>query len=98
MSFENEKRLYLRLGDKVNHRNYSQWGEGVVIEEMTSRLPGGTCLVRIKFQDGRERTFSNDLDNESCCYYFGIRKFWEFDAETFEPTRAQRRQRTRRLT
>jgi hypothetical protein len=98
MSLSTDKRLYLRLGDKVNHRNYAQWGEGVVVEEMTSRLPGGTCLVRIKFQDGRQRTFNNDLDNETCCYYFGIRKFWQFDVETFEPARAPRRRRTRRLT
>jgi hypothetical protein len=47
-----EKRIYLRLGDKVLHRNYEQWGEGVVVEEMTSSVPGGTCLVRILFGDG----------------------------------------------
>ena len=98
MSLSTDKRLYLRLGDKVSHRNYAQWGEGVVVEEMTSRLPGGTCLVRIKFQDGRQRTFNNDLDNETCCYYFGIRKFWQLDVESFEPARAPRRRRTRRLT
>jgi hypothetical protein len=98
MSLDSDKRLYLRLGDKVSHRDYLQWGQGVVVEEMTSRLPGGTCLVRIKFQDGRQRTFNNDLDNQSCCYYFGVRKFWEFDPETFEAAPAQRRRQARRLT
>jgi hypothetical protein len=95
MPIVNDKRLYLRLGDKVSHRSYGQWGEGVVVEEMTSTVPGGTCLVRIMFQDGRQRTFNNDMDNEMCCYYFGVRKFWEFDAETFEP--ARRRRSSRRL-
>ncbi len=70
------KRLYLRLGDKVVHQSHSEWGDGVVVEEMTSSLPGGTCLVRIMFGDGRQRTFSNDLDSDMCCYYFGVRKFW----------------------
>ncbi|HVN85057.1 MAG TPA: hypothetical protein VMW17_09455 [Candidatus Binatia bacterium] len=93
MPIVNDKRLYLRLGDKVSHRGYAQWGEGVVVEEMTSSVPGGTCLVRIKFQDGRQRTFNNDMENELCCYYFGVRKFWEFDPETFEPTPRTRRRR-----
>ncbi|MBI2180438.1 MAG: hypothetical protein HYU31_06425 [Deltaproteobacteria bacterium] len=38
--------------------------------------PGGTCLARIRFQDGQLRCFNNDLDNESCCYYFGVRRYW----------------------
>ncbi len=90
------KRIYLRLGDKVSHKNYSEWGEGVVVEEMTSMIEGGTCLVRIKFQDGRQRVFHNDLDAEQCCYYFGIRKFWSFDPETFEAT--SRKPARRRLS
>ncbi len=73
-------RLYLRLGDVVIHRDYAQWGEGTVVEEMTSTVPGGTCLVRIKFQDGQQRTFNNDLDAQMCCYYFGLRKYWSADA------------------
>lgn len=80
------KRTYLRLGDKVTHKRYTEWGEGVVVEEMTSTIEGGTCLVRIKFQDGRQRAFHNDLDTELCCYYFGVRKLWNLDTETFEPT------------
>jgi hypothetical protein len=39
-------------------------------------VPGGTCLARIRFQDGQLRCFNNDLDNESCCYYFGVRRYW----------------------
>ena len=93
MGLVNDKRLFLRLGDKVNHLNYSQWGQGTVVEEMTSTVPGGTCLVRIMFADGRQRTFNNDMENEMCCYYFGVRKFWEFDAEAFEVTRRPRRRR-----
>jgi hypothetical protein len=83
-------RLYLRLGDVVTHRDYRQWGDGTVVEEMTSTVPGGTCLVRIKFEDGRERTFSNDLDNQTCCYYFGLRKYWGADSILEGPTRARR--------
>lgn len=67
-------RLYLRLGDRVFHRAHEEWGEGAVVEEMTSILEGGTCIVRILFEDGQQRTFHNDMENELCCYYFGIRK------------------------
>ncbi len=90
-------RLYLRLGDKVHHRDYSQWGEGTVVEEMTSTVPGGTCLVRIMFEDGRQRTFNNDLDNETCCYYFGVKKYWIFD-ESNAPQRVSRAPVRKRLT
>lgn len=70
------KRLYLRVGDEVNHLRYEEWGLGVVMEVMTSSVPGGTCLARVRFQDGQLRCFNNDLDNEACCYYFGVRRFW----------------------
>lgn len=66
-------RLYLKVGDIVRHRHYSSWGNGEVVEEKHSFLPGGICLVRIIFQDGRERSFINDLDNHCCCYYAGLR-------------------------
>lgn len=90
-----DKRLYLRLGDKVVHASYEEWGEGVVVEEMTSSVPGGTCLVRILFNDGRQRTFNNDLDNESCCYRFGVRRSWQLDFDSPRPSRrGQRRQLT----
>ena len=85
-----EKRLFLRLGDRVVHQHYEQWGEGVVVEEMTSRLEGGTCLVRIRFRDGQQRTFNNDMDNDLCCYYFGLRRSSQFD-EPFGNVRKSRR-------
>jgi hypothetical protein len=70
------KRLYFRVGDEVNHLRYEEWGIGVVVEAMTSSIPGGTCLARVRFQDGQLRCFNNDLDNEACCYYFGLRRYW----------------------
>lgn len=70
------KRLFLRVGDEVTHLHYEQWGLGVVMEIMTSSVPGGTCLARIRFQDGQLRCFNNDLDNQTCCYYFGVRRYW----------------------
>ena len=70
------KRLYLRVGDEVNHLRYEEWGLGVVMEVMTSSVPGGTCLARVRFQDGQLRCFNNDLDNQACCYYFGVRRYW----------------------
>src|SRR5206468_9425130 len=69
-------RLYLRLGDRVHHTDHEEWGEGAVVEEMTSVLEGGTCLVRVMFADGRQRTFHNDLESDLCCYFFGVRKQW----------------------
>jgi|TARA_B100000315_G_C14295426_1_gene459288 hypothetical protein len=71
------KRLFLQVGDEVSHNHYQQWGHGTVVEVMTSRVPGGTCLVRIRFQEGRTRVFNNDMDSEGCCYYFGVRRYWE---------------------
>jgi len=70
------KRLFLRVGDEVSHLRYEEWGIGVVVEAMTSSVPGGTCLARVRFQDGQLRCFNNDLDNEACCYYFGVRRYW----------------------
>jgi hypothetical protein len=93
------KRIYLRLGDTVIHRSHEEWGEGVVVEEMTSSVPGGTCLVRIMFDDGRQRTFNNDLENELCCYFFGVRRLWvdlEAPAESAHPSRRTRPRITRR--
>jgi hypothetical protein len=82
---DSDKRLYLRVGESVFHLGYEEWGSGQVEEVMTSRVPGGTCLVRIRFQDGQLRVFNNDLDSESCCYYFGVRR------ETFLQKRTARR-------
>ena len=91
-----DKRIYLRLGDTVVHRSYEEWGDGVVVEEMTSTVPGGTCLVRILFDDGRQRTFNNDLDNELCCYFFGVRKRLHFDFENMFSSRRTARRLSRR--
>ncbi|MBI4699086.1 MAG: DUF3553 domain-containing protein [Nitrospirae bacterium] len=67
------KRLYLKVGDRVNHLRYSTWGSGEVIEEKHSLLSGGFSFVKILFEDGNERSFINDMDNECCCYFSGIR-------------------------
>ena len=57
----------------VIHTQYSLWGSGEVVEEKHSELPGGFSLVRILFEDGVERSFINDLNDELCCYFTGIR-------------------------
>jgi len=67
-----EKHTYLRVGDRVFHKNHRSWGGGVVIETQASGLPGGFCFVRILFQDGRQRVFDNSYDSASCCCYTGI--------------------------
>ena len=76
---DRDKRLFLRLGDRVFHVAKEEWGLGAVVEVMTSVVPGGTCLVRILFEDGQQRTFNNDMDSELCCCYLGMRKNWRFD-------------------
>jgi hypothetical protein len=92
---ERNNRLYLRLGDKVFHANYGEWGGGVVVEEMTSVLVGGTCLVRILFEDGQQRTFNNDLDSDMCCYYFGVRRSQH---PLFNSQRSRVQRSTKRIT
>jgi hypothetical protein len=67
------QRLYLKVGDVVRHMHYGTWGDGQVIEEKHSTLPGGLCLVRVLFEDGIDRTFINDLNSGCCCYYAGLR-------------------------
>lgn len=86
-----DKRIYLRLGDRVTHLHHEEWGEGAVVEERTSIVPGGTCLVRLLWEDGQQRTFNNDLDNEQCCYFFGVRRLWSMDLNEWKPARALRR-------
>ncbi len=66
-------RLYLKVGDTVRHKKHIRWGRGEVTQEMHSRLSGGSCLVKIMFEDGEERAFINDMDNSLCCYYAGIK-------------------------
>jgi len=72
-----EMRLFLQVGDRVTHLGYSSWGTGEVVEEKHSSLAGGLCFVRILFEDGNERSFMNDMGNEQCCYYAGIRLLQE---------------------
>ncbi len=76
-------RLYLRLGDRVYQPSREEWGMGAVVEEMTSTIEGGTCLVRILFDDGYQRTFNNDLDSDMCCYRMGLKRHREFDWDGF---------------
>jgi hypothetical protein len=80
----------------VLHYDRQHWGAGAVVEEMTSTIEGGTCLVRVLFDDGIQRTFNNDLDSDMCCYFMGLRKemsvSWDLD-----PARGQRVVRKRAL-
>lgn len=73
MAEEVRPRLYLKVGDVVRHIRYFSWGVGKVVEEKHSKLPGGTCIVRVLFEDGIERSFINDLNDKYCCYYTGIK-------------------------
>lgn len=84
-----DKRIYLRLGDRVTHLWHEEWGEGAVVEERTSVVPGGTCLVRLLFEDGQQRTFNNDLDHEQCCYFFGVRRTRSEKAPVWDAPRAE---------
>jgi len=36
---DERKRLFLRLGDRVTHAAYEEWGLGAVVEVMTSIVP-----------------------------------------------------------
>jgi len=90
-------RLYLRLGDRVFHYDRQQWGEGAVVEEMTSTIEGGTCLVRVLFDDGIQRTFNNDLDSDMCCYFMGLRKEARFNWD-MDPGPGRRAVRRRPLS
>jgi len=69
------QRLYLKLGDEVIHHRFPEWGKGVVVEERSSLMSGGICIVRIIFRDGKERSFINDLNDQNCCYYSGVRLY-----------------------
>jgi hypothetical protein len=84
------KRLYLHPGDPVRHLTQRGWGIGVVVECATSVLPGGTCLVRVRFMDGRLRCFENNLDNPSCGYYFGLRHYHDDGQPLFGDGRRRR--------
>lgn len=93
-----DKRIYLRLGDRVTHLWHEEWGEGAVVEERTSIVPGGTCLVRLLFEDGRQRTFNNDLDHEQCCYFFGVRRIQAVDPFEARESRGEAAPARRRVS
>ena len=65
-------RLYLRREERVRHRDYPEWVTGRVVETRESSVPGGACFVLVRFADGQERLFFNDLNDTRCCYYTGI--------------------------
>jgi hypothetical protein len=88
-----DKRLYLRLGDRVFSEYHDEWGTGAVVEEMTSTIVGGTCLVRVLFEDGIQRTFHNDLDHSMCCYFMGVRREMTFDWDQMRRVRSRPRRR-----
>ncbi len=67
-----ETHTYLRVGDRVCHKNFRSWGCGVVVEAWTSEVPGGLCFARVQFQDGKKRVFDNSYDSSCCCYYAGV--------------------------
>lgn len=67
-------RIFLRFSDRASHRDHPEWGEGKVVHISTSTLPGGAAYVRILFDDGKERTFNNDLNDARCAYYMGLVK------------------------
>ncbi len=69
---ETTYRLYLRREERVRHRDYPEWGVGRVIETRESSVPGGACFVLVRFEDGQERLFFNDLNDTRCCYYTGL--------------------------
>jgi hypothetical protein len=71
---EEIRRLYLKIGDKVVHLRFPEWGLGVVVEERNSNILGGISYVKISFRDGQTRVFDNNFENSCCCYYAGIRK------------------------
>ncbi len=70
---------YLQVGDCVYHRRYSQWGQGEVVEKWDSNLPGGLCLIKVEFRDGRLRIFDDDFKKFSCCYHTGLVRVDEGD-------------------
>jgi hypothetical protein len=66
------RHTYLRVGDKVFHKNFRSWGCGTVVEAWISEVPGGLCFARVQFQDGKQRVFDNSFDSTCCCYHTGV--------------------------
>ena len=42
------------------------------MEEKHSVLPGGTCMVRVAFEDCMEHTFINYAGSSLRCYFAGL--------------------------
>ncbi len=66
-------RFYIKILLYYHRRPKVSTPVGEVVEEKHSILSGGFSFVRIIFEDGNRRSFINDMDNECCCYYSGIR-------------------------
>jgi hypothetical protein len=71
---EENRYLYLKVGDWVVHQKYPEWGMGVVVEEKNSFVLGGSSFVKITFRDGQTRIFDNNFKNSTCCYHAGLRR------------------------
>lgn len=68
------RKLYLSVGEDVVHLHHPEWGQGRVVEEMNSTIPGGISFIRIEFKYAGKRTFDNNLESLWCCYHAGIRR------------------------
>ncbi len=68
------RKLYLSVGEAVVHLRHPEWGEGTVVEEMNSTVPGGLSMVRINFKHAGQRTFDNNIESLWCCYHAGVRR------------------------
>lgn len=68
------RKLYLSVGETVVHLRHPEWGQGLVVEEMNSNIPGGISFIRIEFKRAGTRTFDNNLESLWCCYHAGVRK------------------------
>lgn len=68
------RKLYLSVGEVVIHLRHPEWGQGKVVEEMNSTIPGGMSMVRIEFRYAGKRTFDNNLESLFCCYHAGVRR------------------------
>jgi hypothetical protein len=71
---EETRFLYLKVGDRVEHHRYPEWGSGIVLEEKNSVVQGGSSYVKIMFRDGQMRIFDNNFKNSTCCYHAGLRR------------------------
>ena len=71
---EEIRKLYLSVGEVVVHLRHHEWGQGRVVEEMNSIIPGGISIIRIEFRYAGRRAFDNNLESLMCCYHAGVRR------------------------